>query len=276
MRAGDGPVRAHDRSTLQVIAVTGEPLNPSAARWLSQVVGEGRLPTMNISGGTEIGVVILAPYPVEPIAEASVGGPCLGMGADVVDAAGQPVRGSVGELVIRGSWPGMTRGVWRDPERYLATYWSTFPGLWRHGDWARIDETGWSVLGRADETLNIAGKRIGASEIESVLVADPDVREAAAVGIHDDLKGEVPWCFCVLVDDAARDEADLADVVADALGKPFRPARVVVVDDLPRTRSGKLLRRGLAAIVRGDHPGDLATIEDPAVLDAIGRRLGAT
>lgn len=275
MRAGEGPVRAHDRSTLRIIAVTGEPLNPSAARWLSEVVGDGRLPTMNISGGTEIGVVILAPYPVEPIAEASVGGPCLGMDADVVDPDGRPVRGSVGELVIRGSWPGMTRGIWRDPERYLATYWSTFSGVWRHGDWARIDETGWSVLGRADETLNIAGKRIGASEIESVLVAHPGVREAAAVGVHDDLKGEVPWCFSVLVEGAGLDEAALGEIVVAALGRPFRPGRAVIVEDLPRTRSGKLLRRSLAALVDGRDPGDLATIEDPAVLDAIRERLGS-
>ena len=141
---------------------TGEPWNPEPYRWLHEHVGGGRCPIINCSGGTEVGACFLSPTPAAPIKSCSLGGPALGMAMDVVDAEGRSVRGEVGELVCRRPFPGMTRGFWRDPERYLDTYWRRLPGIWVHGDWASVDEDGyWFLHGRSDDTLNIAGKRIG-------------------------------------------------------------------------------------------------------------------
>ena len=177
----------------------------------------------------------------------SFAGPNPGMAADVVDDEGRSVHGEVGELVIRQPWPGMTRGFWRDRDRYLATYWERFPGVWVHGDWALIAEDGlWYILGRSDDTIKVAGKRLGPAEVESILVEHPAVAEAAAVGIPDQLKGESVACFVVLRPDAEAGSdlaADLSDRVATALGKPLRPSCVHVVTDLPHTRNAKILRR---------------------------------
>src|SRR5206468_163610 len=167
-----------------LVSVTGEPWNPEPYRWLHEVVGGGRCPIINCSGGTEVGACFLAPTVAMPIKACSVGGPALGMAMDVVDAEGRPVRGEVGELVCRKPFPGMTRGFWRDPERYLDTYWRRLPGIWVHGDWASVDEDGyWFLHGRSDDTLNIAGKRLGPAELESAVVAHPLVAEAAAGGV---------------------------------------------------------------------------------------------
>ena len=275
MPAGTGPVEAHDLSRLRILASTGEPWNPEPYLWYFRNAGGGRCPVINLSGGTEIGACLVSPYPISDLKTSTVGGPSLGMDVDVVDATGAPVRGGVGELVCRQPWPSMTRGIWGDPDRYLATYWSRFPGVWCHGDWASIDADGfWFLHGRSDDTLNIAGRRIGPAEIESVLVSDPAVVEAAAVGVPDELKGQVVWCFCVL--DARRgaetDEAlvdRLTELVATRIGKPFRPERVVIVADLPRTRSAKILRRAIRAAVVGEDPGDLGSLENPAAMEAI-------
>jgi acetyl-CoA synthetase len=193
--------------------------------------------------------------------------------ADVYDNEGQPVRGAVGELVIRGSWPGMTRGFWGEPERYLDTYWSRFPGVWVHGDWASIDEDGfWYLHGRSDDTLNIAGKRIGPAEIESVVVALPEVTMAAAVGIPDDVKGEVVALYLVPAPGVVTDDAltlKVLETVAATLGKAFTPNSVDWVPDLPRTRSQKIMRRVVKAVALGRDPGDVSSLENPDSLDAI-------
>ena len=187
-----------DLSSLRVMVTTGEPWNPEPYRWLFEHVGGGRCPIINCSGGTEVGACFLSPTPAIPIKACSLGGPALGMAMDVVDAEGRSLRGEVGELVCRKPFPGMTRGFWRDPERYLDSYWRTLPGVWVHGDWASVDEDGyWFLHGRSDDTLNIAGKRIGPAELESAAVSHPAVQEAAAVGIPHEVKGEVAWIFCV-------------------------------------------------------------------------------
>jgi acetyl-CoA synthetase len=169
----------------------------------------------------------------------------------------------------------MTRGFWRDPERYLDTYWRRFPGVWTHGDWASIDEDGyWFLHGRSDDTLNIAGKRIGPAELESAAVSHPDVAEAAAIGVPHDVKGEVAWLFCVARPRATVDDElsrDVAHVVADELGNAFRPERVVFVGALPKTRSAKIVRRAVRARVLGNDPGDLSSLENPEALDEIAR-----
>ncbi len=274
---GDAWPRRHDLSSLRIIGSTGEPWNPEPYWWLHHEVGGARVPIMNISGGTEVGACFLTPYPVEPIKACSLGGPCLGMDVDVFDPEGRPVRGRVGELVCRQPWPGMTRGVWGDPDRYLASYWSMYPGVWRHGDWAMIDEDGqWFLYGRSDEAINVAGKRLGPAEVESILVEHPAVAEAATVGVPDDTKGEAVWCFWVGVDPDGEDvSADLAERVAGDLGRPFKPSRVVRVPALPKTRSAKILRRAVRSAAIGEDPGDLSSAENPEALDGIRGALDA-
>jgi acetyl-CoA synthetase len=264
-----------DLSSLRTIVTTGEPWNPDPYRWLFKKVGGGRCPIINCSGGTEVGACFLSPTPAIPIKECSLGGPALGMAMDVVDSEGRPLRGEVGELVCRKPFPGMTRGFWRDPERYLDTYWRRLPGLWVHGDWASVDEDGyWFLHGRSDDTLNIAGKRIGPAEIESAVVAHPAVSEAAAVGVPHDVKGEVAWVFCVLTPGReASDElaTEVGATAAAELGKAFKPERVLFVPALPKTRSAKIVRRAVRATALGQDPGDLASVENPEALGEIER-----
>ncbi|MFP5225873.1 MAG: AMP-binding protein, partial [Actinomycetota bacterium] len=275
MPHGDEPVRAHDLSSLRILASTGEPWNPEPWDWFFRVVGGERCPIINLSGGTEVGACFVSPTPLVPLRPCSLGLPALGMAIDVVDpndATSLP-PGQIGELVCRKPWPGMTRGIWGDPDRYIETYWSRFPGMWVHGDWASRDEEGyWYLHGRSDDTLKIAGKRLGPADVESLLVADPAVVEAAAVGIPDEVKGEKVWGFVVLRKDA--EESDelreaLKAAVARGLGKAFTPDRIAFVDALPKTRSAKIVRRAVRAIALGEDPGDVSSLEDPSSLDAV-------
>jgi acetyl-CoA synthetase len=266
-----------DLASLRVIVTTGEPWNPDPYRWLFERVGGSRCPIINCSGGTEIGACFLSPTPAISIKACSLGGPALGMDMDVVDQAGTSLlaTGEVGELVCRKPFPGMTRGFWGEPERYLDAYWRRFPGIWVHGDWASVDADGfWFLHGRSDDTLNIAGKRIGPAEIESAVVAHPAVAEAAAVGVPHELKGEVAWVFCVPArgheptDELA---AEVADRAAAELGRAFRPDRIVFVSALPKTRSAKIVRRAVRARALGTDPGDLSSVENPEALEDIAR-----
>jgi acetyl-CoA synthetase len=270
----EGPPRA-DLSSLRLMITTGEPWNLDAYLWLHERVGGGRCPIINISGGTEVGACFLSPSVAIPIKACSLGFPALGMAVDVVDDDGRSLAGSgeVGELVCRRPFPGMTRGFWRDPERYLDTYWRRFPGIWTHGDWASVDEDGyWFLHGRSDDTLNIAGKRIGPAEVESAVAAHPAVVEAAAVGIPHDVKGEVPWVFCVLAPGIEGDDelaGELRGLSAATLGKAFAPERIVFVPGLPKTRSAKIVRRAVRAAALGKDPGDLSSLENPETLAEI-------
>jgi acetyl-CoA synthetase len=266
----------HDLSSLEAICTTGEPWNRDPYLWLFEHAGGGRVPIVNISGGTEVGACFLSTCIVEPVKPVALGFPALGEDMDVVDGQGRSVRGEVGELVCRRPWPGMTRGVWRDPERYLETYWRRFPGVWTHGDWASVDEDGyWYLHGRSDDTLNIAGKRIGPAELESAAVASGLVAEAAAVGIPHKVKGETAWIFCVAKPDAEPDAELVADAVADELGKAFKPERIVWVSALPKTRSAKIVRRAVRAKAIGEDPGDLSSLENPESLEEIETLAGA-
>ena len=261
-----------DLSSLRAFCTTGEPWNPGPYRWLHERVGGGRVPIVNASGGTEIGACFLTTVITEPVKPVALGSAALGMDMDVVDAAGNPVRGEVGELVCRRPWPGMTRGIWGDDERYLDTYWRRFPGIWTHGDWASIDTDGyWFLHGRSDDTLNIAGKRIGPSELESAAIGSGLVAEAAAVGVPHEVKGEVAWLFCVAPPGGEQDSERVAGAVADELGKAFRPARIVWVAALPKTRSAKIVRRAVRARAIGEDPGDLSSLENPEALEEIAR-----
>jgi acetyl-CoA synthetase len=263
---------AADLSSLRTFVTTGEPWNPDPYRWLFEDVGGSRVPIINCTGGTEVGACFLTPVPIQPIKACSVGGPALGMAMDVVDEHGESLvgTGEVGELVCRRPFPGMTRGFWRDPDKFIETYWSRFPGVWVHGDWASVDEDGfWFLHGRSDDTLNIAGKRIGPAELESAAVGHPAVREAAAIGVPHEVKGETSWIFACLLPGAEATPEEVAAHVAGELGKAFKPDRVFFVDSLPKTRSAKIVRRAVRAKALGTDPGDLSSLENPESLDAI-------
>lgn len=268
IRYGEEPVRAHDLSSLRKLGSTGEPWNPDPWLWLFNVVGRGKLPIINYSGGTEISGGIVMGNVLTPMKPCAFSGPLPGMAADVVGDAGKSVRRQVGELVLRQAWIGMTRGFWRDRQRYLDTYWSRWPGVWVHGDWAAIDGDGlWYILGRSDDTIKVAGKRVGPAEVESVLVAHPSVSEAAAIGVPDEIKGEALVCFCVLKQPVP--ESELVERVAGALGKAFRPRAVKFVRDLPKTRNAKVMRRVIRAAFLGADAGDLSSLENPGAVEAI-------
>ena len=262
-----------DLSTLRAFGSTGETWNPDPWWWLFRDIGESTRPIINISGGTEIGACFLSANICQGIKPTSLGGPALGMAIDVLDTEGRSIRGEVGELVCTKPWPSMTRGFWGDDDRYLSAYWDRWPDTWVHGDWASIDDDGfWFLHGRSDDTLNVAGKRIGPAEIESAVVAHPQAVMAAAIGVPDDIKGEAIVVYVVPTPDAERSD-DLAEEFSNAvitgLGKSFRPKAIRFVDDLPRTRSAKIMRRVIRARTLGEDTGDLTGLENPAAVDAI-------
>lgn len=282
-RHGDEIVHRHDLSSLRKFASTGEPWNPDPWMWLFQNVGRGKLPIINYSGGTEISGGIVMGNVLTPMKPCAFSGPLPGMAADVVDENGKSVRGKVGELVIREPWIGMTRGFWKDRQRYIETYWSRWPDTWVHGDWAAIDDDElWYILGRSDDTIKVAGKRIGPAEVESILVAHAQVSEAAAVGVPDSIKGEALVCFCVLERDANEDvdpsttlrtslATELKKKVASELGKALAPREILFVGDLPKTRNAKVMRRLVRAAFLGEKLGDTSTLENPGSLEEITR-----
>jgi acetyl-CoA synthetase len=270
---GSEPVRGHDLGSLRVLGSTGEPWDPESWWWYFREIGGGRLPVVNYSGGTEVSGGIVGCNLLTPIKPASFNGPCPGTAADVVDPTGQPLRGEVGELVIRRPQPGMTRGFWNDPDRYVETYWSRLPGIWVHGDWAIVDRDGhWFIRGRSDDTLKVAGKRVGPAEVEAAATAHPSVVEAAAIGVPHRIKGESIVVVCTLrrgeTDDDELRAAITRRVVAD-LGKTLKPEAVLVVPGLPKTRSGKIMRRVVRAAYLGLDPGDLSALDDPTTIEAI-------
>ncbi len=273
MRHGDEPVRGHDLSSLRVLGSSGEPWNVDPWLWFLEKIGGGRCPIINYSGGTEVSGGILCGNMLTPLKPCALAGPCPGMDADVLDENGISVRGRVGELVVRSPWPGMTRGFWNDRARYLATYWSRWPDIWVHGDWAEVADDGlWYVRGRSDDTIKLAGKRLGPAEVESALVAHPDVAEAAAIGVPDPLKGEALVCFVVLkpgVADTAELRSALRAHVAAEMGKALSPKELFAIAELPKTRNAKVLRRVIRAVYLGSDPGDLSSLENHGAIGAL-------
>jgi acetyl-CoA synthetase len=274
MTHGDDPPRRHDLSSLRILGSSGEAWNPDPYRWFGSAVGRGKLPIINYSGGTEISGGILGCFPIRPLVPCAFHGPVPGMDADIVDERGRSVRGQVGELVMRQPWPGMTLGFWNDDERYLQTYWSRLPNMWVHGDWASVSDDGyWFIHGRSDDTINVAGKRVGPAEYESALVGHGAVREAAAIAVPDEIKGDAVVCLAVLRPGWEPSEElriTLMQAVIASLGKALAPRAIKFVEDLPRTRNAKLMRRvARARYLKMNDLGDLTALENPASLDAI-------
>lgn len=270
---GEEAVAKHDLSKLRVLGSTGEPWNEEPYRWFFRVVGQSRCPIINYSGGTEVGGGILGCTVWRPIKPAGFNTAAPGIKAVVLDENAQPVTNQVGELAVLGPWPGMTKGFWRDPGRYLATYWSRFPGIWVHGDWAVLDGEGhWTIHGRSDDTLKIAGKRVGPAEIESAAVAHPAVKEAAAIGVPHEVKGETAVVFIVLKpgnEPSPELSQAIGETIAARLGKALKPEKILFVPDLPKTRNAKVMRRVIRAAYLGQEPGDLSALENPKAVEAI-------
>jgi acetyl-CoA synthetase len=270
---GDEAPMRYPLSSLRVLGSSGEPWNPDPWRWFFEKVGKARCPIINYSGGTEISGGILSAFVSEPQKACAFNGPIPGMVAEVVDEAGQPVHNEVGELVLKAPWPGMTQGFWNNPDRYLDTYWKRWPDTWVHGDFAYVDSDGfWYILGRSDDTIKVAGKRLGPAEVESVLVSHPDVVEAAAIGVPDVVKGESLVCFVVARPQSALGPdavEQLKQYVATHLGKALKPQALYIVSELPKTRNGKVVRRAIKASYLGLPPGDLSAVENIQALDAV-------
>ncbi|SFR70985.1 acetyl-CoA synthetase [Halogeometricum rufum] len=274
---GDKWLDDYDLSSLRLLGSTGEPWDPESWMWFYENVGGGDTPIMNISGGTEICGCFLMPMPTQPLKPCSLGGPGLGMNVDIVDETGESIADTHerGFLVARDSCPSTTKSLWSGDERYLEEYWSTFedPPLWDHGDWAQKDEDGfWFLHGRADDALNVAGRKVGPAEIESVLIEHDAVNRAAVVGVDDETTGTAVVAYVVLEDGVESSEElreELRELVGDEQGKPFRPRELKFVSEFPKTQSGKIIRRAIAAVHQGDDPGDLSSIENPDALDEI-------
>ena len=272
--AGDEWVERHDLSRLRLLGSTGEPWDPDSYSWFFRKVGGGRCPVINISGGTEIVGCLLSPLPVTPLKPCSLGIQALGMDVDVFDEAGRPIVGGIGHLVCKQPAPSMTKGFWNDPDRYIKTYFSRWSGVWYHGDWAEQDADGLFFLhGRSDDTIKVAGKRTGPAEIESALVEHESVVEAAAIGVPDEIKGEVVVCFVAVAPGVVETEElrdELSGLVVAKLGKTLRPKAIKFVDVLPKTRSGKVLRGMIRRKFLGEDVGDTASVENPEAVDRIG------
>ncbi len=270
---GEEPVAAADQSSLRAIGSTGSPWDPASWKWCFETVLDGEKPILNYSGGTEISGGILCGNLLEPLKPAAFSGPVPGMDADVVDTDGTPVRGEVGELIIRKPWIGMTRGFWDGDDRYHDAYWSRIDDVWVHGDFAAVDEDGlWYILGRSDDTINVAGKRIGPAEIEALINAHEAVAESAAVGVPHDVKGSEIVAFVVLQsnqNETERLRTALLQTIANEMGKPLKPREILFVDALPKTRNAKVMRRVIQSAYLDEDLGDTSSLEDPSTVEAI-------
>jgi len=278
MAQGGDPRSAFDLSSLRIMASSGEAWTPDAWTWLFERIGAGRVPILNFSGGTEM-VGIVGCTVLEPLKRGAFNCAVPGTGADVADERGESAApGTVGELVMRRPSIGLTRGLWRERERYLQTYWSTWPGVWHHGDFASRDADGhWRIYGRSDDVMKIAGKRTGPSEIETLLMATGKLAEAAAIAIPDPVAGSALVVVCAAKPEVPADaglEAELSDAVVRGLGVPFRPKAVVLVDDLPKTRNMKIMRRVIRAACLGEDPGDLSSLSNPESIASLRARAG--
>jgi len=266
-------VTRHDLSALRFFASTGEPWNPDPWMWLFEKVGGSTRPIINYSGGTEISGGIVMGNPVLPLKPCAFSAPCPGIAADVLDEHGNPVRSAVGELVIKAPWIGMARGFWKDRQRYLDTYWSRWENTWVHGDFAAVDADGmWYILGRSDDTIKVAGKRLGPAEVESILVRHAAVVEAAAIGVPHKVKGSEVVLFAVLkrgvqAGDTLRSE--LKEMVIAEMGKALAPRAVLFVSDLPKTRNAKVMRRMIRAAYLGQDAGDTSSLVNPQAVEEI-------
>lgn len=259
-----------DLSSLKVLITAGEAIAPEHFVWFERHFGRGECPLINYTGGTEVSGALLASVVVKPIIPGGFNARSPGVAVDIVDPSGNSIVGTTGELAIRAPFIGMTASFWHDDERYLDTYWSTIPGIWIHGDLALRTEDGhYFLLGRSDDTMKIAGKRVGPGEVEETLVEIDSVVEAAVIGVPDPAKGQAVVVF-LTCDNAPDDIREIASArIQQRLGKPFAPRAVFCVEQLPKTRSSKIMRRVIRSVYSGDPPGDLSSLVNPESIEEI-------
>jgi acetyl-CoA synthetase len=267
MRFGEAWPNRRDLSSLRLLGSVGEPINPEAWKWYHRVIGQGRCPIMDTWWQTETGMFMITPIPAVPLKPGSGTRPFFGQEAEVVDEDGKPVPdGEEGYLVLKRPWPAMLRTIYQDPERYVRQYWSQMKDRYLTGDSARRDRDGYFwIIGRVDDVIKVSGYRLGTAEIESALVGHPAVAEAAAIGLPHDLKGNAIHAYCILREGVAPSEGlaeELRQHVGEHLGPIAKPESVAFVDKLPKTRSGKIMRRVLKARATGLSEGDTSTLED--------------
>ncbi len=265
------PLKSYSLDKIKNIPTTGEPLDKDSWYWLFEKVGNKKIPIMNLSGGTEIGGAMLSVFPGMKLKPSTVGIPVPGMNLDVFDDDGNSIQKQNGYLVIKSPWPAMTRGLLNDNARYLETYWSRFENVWFHGDYVYIDEDNlWYMHGRADDVMNISGHRMSTAEIEHTVISHKKISDAALIAIPDDITGEAIVLFFV-ADDKSKTglESEISDYVSEKIGKVARPKLVFQLSDLPKTRTGKIMRRLLKLKLLGKDLGDLSSVENPNVLDEI-------
>jgi acetyl-CoA synthetase len=282
MREGEGPVKAHDRSSIRLLGTVGEPINPEAWRWYHEVVGEGRCPIVDTWWQTETGGIMITTLPgAHGMKPGSAGLPFFGVEPQLVDGEGAVLTGAAsGTLCLARSWPGQMRGIYGDHERFVQTYFSTYRGKYFTGDGCRRDEDGYYwITGRVDDVLNVSGHRLGTAEIESALVSHRAVAEAAVVGYPHAIKGQGIYCYVTLIvgkEPSAALERELRDHVRAEIGPIASPDLIHFTPALPKTRSGKIMRRILRKIAENDYGslGDISTLADPGLVDALieGRR----
>lgn len=277
IKAGEEWPKKHDLKSLRILGSTGETWDPESYHWFFKNIGQKRCPIINISGGTEIVGCHLAPLPITSLKPCTLRGPGLGMDVDVFNEEGESIRGEVGYLVCKKPAPSMTKGFLNDPERYLDTYFSKWPHVWNHGDWAYIDEDGyWFLRGRADDTIKVSGRRTGPAEIEAALLQHPAVSEAAVIGVPHDIKGEEVLCFVVLKTgyEAGEDlRHTLKEQVIKLMGKTLAPRDVRFVRALPKTRSAKIVRGVIKKKYLGEPVGDLSSVENIEAVEEIAKSL---
>jgi acetyl-CoA synthetase len=273
MRSGVDWVKKHDLSKIRILGSTGEPWDPESYQWYFEHVGGKRCPIINISGGTEIVGCLLSPLPIASLKPCTLRGPGLAMDIDVYDDEGKPIRGGIGHLVCKKPAPSMTKGFLKDPDRYIETYFSRWPDIWYHGDWAHVDDDGfWFLHGRADDTIKVSGRRTGPAEIEAALIEHAAVSEAAAIGVPHEIKGETVVCFVVLQPGYEAGEKlrkELKDQVVKIMGKTLRPEDVRFVKALPKTRSAKIVRGIIRRKWLGEPVGDTASVENAEAIEEI-------
>jgi acetyl-CoA synthetase len=266
-------VEKYDLSSIRTFGSTGEPWDDESWMWLFKEVGKEKIPIINYSGGTEISGGILLGNVLTPLKPTAFSGPAPGMSVDILDDNGNSIREAVGELVIKKPWIGMTRGFYKDPERYIKTYWSRFPDIWVHGDFALVDNDKlWYIFGRSDDTIKVAGKRIGPAEIEGVVMGHRGVMESAAIGVPDHIKGQAIVIFCVLRPEKAKTEEfedEIKKLIGEKMGRPFTPEAVHLVNELPKTRNAKIMRRVIRSAYLEESTGDLSALLNPEAVEEI-------
>jgi len=267
---GINPREKYNLDKIRIIPTTGEPIDEESWWWLYKKIGNGKIPIMNLAGGTEIGGAMLSVFPGMKLKPTTVGVPCPGFDLDIIDEKENPLTNQKGFLIIRKPWPSITRGLLGDNDRYLATYWSQHKDVWFHGDYVLRDSDGlWYMHGRVDDVINVSGHRLSTVEIEQIASTHPKIADSAAISVPDNITGEAIVIFVVSKEKSPGIQKEIQDYISDKIGKLAHPKSVYIISDMPKTRTGKVMRRLLRSKLLGEPLGDLSGLENPFVLDEI-------